>query len=273
METRETQQTPAIDILGGPGQVLIVTGATGDAPLLIEDDVTVPPPHQARQVELKASVRERERILPPGAGGAFGDPYKILRTQILRRMDSIHANTIAILSPAGGDGKTLTAINLAIAIAAERSRTALLVDFNLRKPSLHRRFGFKPEVGIDDCLLQHRPVHEAMVKIKGYDRLTLLPARNPMESSSELLGEERTGQLVTELRGRYVNRVVIFDLPPALSTDDALAFSRHVQAGLLVIREGRTPRQDVTRTLDLMRDLTICGTVLNDSSESALPHE
>jgi protein-tyrosine kinase len=219
-------------------------------------------------VELPEERRERERILAPGAPGAVGAAYKMLRTQVLRRLASINANTLAILSAANGEGKTLTAINLAIAIAGDLGHTALLVDLDLRNPSIHRRLGLEPAVGIEDCLQQRRPVYEAMVKIGGFDRLTVLPARGPVEHSSELISAQRMAELMQELRARYANRVLIFDLPPVLQADDALAFSRYVQAGLFVVAEGRTERQGLQRGLLLLDRLPIIGTVLNCSKES-----
>lgn len=217
--------------------------------------------------ELDPARRERERILPPGAGGPSGAPYKMLRTQVTDRLNRLNANALAVLSPTSGSGKTLTAINLAIAIAAERGRTALLVDFDLKNPNIHRRFGFTPETGIEDCLQSGRQVHEAMVKITGYERITLLPARARVENSSELLAEPRTVEIMGEMCRRYVNRTLIFDLPPVLSADDALMFSRYVQAGLMVVGERRTRRSDVTRALSLLTQLPIVGTVLNGSRE------
>jgi capsular exopolysaccharide synthesis family protein len=210
---------------------------------------------------------EKEKILLAGAAGSIGSPYKFLRTQVIRRMEQLGANTLAVISPYEGAGKTLTAINLAIAIAAETGRTALLVDLDLRHPSIHRRFGFEPKLGIEDCIRAHRPVQDAMVKIMGYDRLTVLPAKSAVDSSSELLTEQKAGELVNELRNRYANRVIIFDLPPVLQVDDALAFSHHVQAGLLVVAEGKTGREDVVRSMNVMQDLKIVGTVLNGARE------
>jgi protein-tyrosine kinase len=211
--------------------------------------------------------RERERILPPGAPEPVGGPYKMLRTQILRRLSQVEANTLAVLSAGKGEGKTLTAINLAIAVAADARHTALLVDLDLRNPSVARRLGYQPAVGIEDCLQSRRPVYEAMVKVAGYDRLTLLPARGPVEQSSELLASQRTGELIYELRTRYPNRILIFDLPPVLLADDALAFSRHVQAGLLIVAECASEREGIKRTLTLLEKLPIVGTVLNRSRE------
>lgn len=212
---------------------------------------------------------EKERILNPGANGMIGSPYKMLRTQVLRRMEQLGANTLAVMGPNEGAGKTLTAINLAISIAAETGRTALLVDLDLRNPSIHRRFGFEPKLGVEDCIRARRPVQEAMVKIAGYDRLTVLPAKSAVDSSSELLTDQMASELINELRTRYANRIIIFDLPPVLQADDALAFSRHVQAGLMVVAEGKTPREDVVRSITLLNDLKIVGTVLNGSHEKA----
>jgi protein-tyrosine kinase len=211
--------------------------------------------------------RERERILPASASGPLGSPYKMLRTQVLRRLDQLHANTLAVLSPTSGAGKTLTAINLAIAIAAEPGRTVLLIDFDLRNPCIGKRFGLKIDVGVDDCLELRRPVQEAMVKIAGYERLTILPARERVEHSSELLSDRRCAEVIAEMRARYANRVLIFDLPPVLQADDALAVSKHLQAGLIVVGESRSRRDDVTRTLDLLHGMTMVGTVLNGSRE------
>jgi protein-tyrosine kinase len=226
--------------------------------------------YRTPSIDVDPGVIERSRILPPGAGGQYGPAYKLLRTQVLRRLDQLGANTLAVVSPCQADGKTLTAINLAIAIAATAGRTALVVDFDLRNPSVHRRFAFEPNVGIDECLEERRPIHEAMVRIAGYERLTLLPARNRVEQSSELLTATRVGELVAEMRTRYTNRVVLFDLPPVLQADDTLAFSQHIQAALLVVSERHTKREDVTRTLELLRDTPVIGTVLNQSRSSEM---
>ncbi|HWK49835.1 MAG TPA: CpsD/CapB family tyrosine-protein kinase [Steroidobacter sp.] len=219
-------------------------------------------------VQFSERSREEARILPPGASGPNGAAYKMLRTQVLRRLDQLGANSLGVMSTQAAEGKTLTAINLAIAIAADPARTVLLVDFDLRNPSVHRRFGHEPSLGVDDCLHSRRPVQEAMFKVAGYERLTILPARERVEHSSELLMSPATAEIVNEMRMRYANRIIIFDMPPVLMTDDTLAFARYMQAGLLVIGEGKARREDVTRTFQLLHDLPFVGTVLNGSRES-----
>jgi Mrp family chromosome partitioning ATPase len=220
-----------------------------------------------RVVEVDPATLERERILPAGATGRHGGAYKMLRTQVLRRLDELNANSLAIVGTAAATGKTLTAINLAISIAADLDRTALLVDLDLRKPSIHRRLGLECQIGVEDCLRRGRSLKDAMLRMAGYERLVVLPARDRCDDSSELLASNRTQECISEMRQRYKDRVVIFDLPPVLQADDALAFSRHVQAALLVVGEGRTQRHELLRTLELLSNLPILGTVLNGSRE------
>lgn len=238
----------------------------------VSEFASPPASYRTPSVNVDPLLLERERILPAGASGPHGPAYKLLRTQALRRLEQIGATSLAVISPGANDGKTLTAINLAITIAATTGRTALLVDFDLRNPSLHRRFGFEPTVGVEECLEARRPIHEALVKVAGYERLTLLPARARVEQSSELLSAKRVGEIVTELRTRYTNRVLVFDLPPVLQADDALAFSQHMQAALLVVSERLTKREDVTRALELLHDTPIIGTVLNQSRSQDMRH-
>ncbi len=233
------------------------------------DPVVDPVVFTAPIVQLDQATLARERILPPNAGGPRGSTYKLLRTQVLQRLDQLGANTLAILSSATAEGKTQTAINLAIAIAAEFDRTVLLVDFDLRNPSVHRRLGFEPAAGVESCLQSGRPVQEVIVRLHGYERLSVLPAHTAVVHSSELLASKRAISLMTELRSRYSNRIMIFDLPPVLLADDALAFSRLVQAGLVVVAEGRTKRDELKRTIELLHELPLVGTVLNGSRESA----
>jgi Mrp family chromosome partitioning ATPase len=111
-----------------------------------------------------------------------------------------------------------------------------------------------------------------MIKIAGYERLTILPARARVEHSSELMTTRRMVSLVQELRTRYDNRLLIFDLPPVLLADDALAFSARVEAGLFVVAEGKTEREGLTRSLVLLDKLPILGTVLNGARHSAGPY-
>ncbi len=257
--------TRALDLARAQGQLPTPPSAPAPKPQSGEATGT----YFAPIIQLDPVVSEREHILPPNAGGPRGAAYKLLRTQVLQRLDQMNANTIAVMSAKENQGNTLTAINLAIAIAAEHGRTALLVDLNLRNPSIHRRLGFEPQTGVEECLRGARSVEQVIVRVAEYERLAVMPARLPVEHSSELLSSQRAAALMEELRNRYNNRIMIFDLPPILCADDALAFSRVVQAGLLVVADEKTRRDDVRRCVSLLGDLPLLGTVLNASRDAS----
>lgn len=140
----------------------------------------------------------------------------------------------------------------------------LLVDLDLRKPSLHRMFGIQPKAGIGDYLLRGTPLNEILVN-PSIERLVLLPGREPVSNSSEMLSSPRMVQLVDELKNRYPSRIVLFDLPPLLATDDALAFSPYVDAALLVVEEGETLKEEIEQSIELLKQTRLLGTVLNKS--------
>ncbi len=218
-----------------------------------------------RTIAIDPRVLRSNGILTPEVEGPAGHAFKMLRTQVLQRMHQRQWTTLAVISPTPQDGKTFTAINLTIAIASDTKHSTLLVDLDLRNPSIHKRFGFEPEVGVEQCLRNEVEVSSALVNPVGYAKVVLLPARDRVPNSSDLLSSDQTRATIRELKNRYPNRIVIFDLPPMLGADDALAFAPHVDATLVVIGEERTRKPDVMRCFELMQDLPILGTVLNGS--------
>jgi protein-tyrosine kinase len=217
-----------------------------------------------------ADVLRRSRLLGPALTGPAAEGYKMLRTQVMQRMQQRGWNTLAVLAPMAGDGATTVALNLAMAISADPTRSALLVDFNLRHPGMAAALGIPGEPGVEQCLIGDYRIEEVFVRLKGYEHLLLAPAAGPVAQSSELLGSERARKLVAELKTRHADRMVLFDLPPALASDDALSFAPLVDAVLLVIAEGRTRIEDVQRCFELLKNRPVVGTVLNCARSGAL---
>lgn len=220
---------------------------------------------QSRSVRVREDALRAGRLLLPGVVGDAEHAFKMLRTQVLHRLRQRGWNTLAIVSPTPHDGKTFTAINLAIAIAGDPNFTALLVDLDLRQPSVHTRFGIDVAVGVDECLRGEAALTEALIHPFGYDRLLLLPGRAAVQNSSELLATERARSTIRGIKERYPNRIVLFDLPPVLGTDDALMFVPQVDAALVVVADGCTRREDLLRLFEVLRDVPVIGTVLNGS--------
>jgi Mrp family chromosome partitioning ATPase len=204
----------------------------------------------------------------PASSDPAAAAYRMLRTQVLQRLDAHGWRSLAIFSPGTDDGKTTTAINLAVSLASDRLHTVLLVDFDFRRPTLADRLGLTAEFGSDDAITGRAPLEECLYHPEGFDRLVVLPARSTLGNSSEILAGPQSRQLVADLRARYPERVIIYDLPPVLYADDALSFAPLVECGLMVASEGRTRRNDLVRTLELLSKTPIVGTVLNRASDA-----
>jgi len=218
---------------------------------------------QTRTLKVSRALLERNRIITGSTQDIHTDAYRMLRTQIAQRMSENQWNVLAVTSPGAGEGKTLTAINLAISLAMELDYTVLLVDADLRKPGVHSYFGLTPEYGLSDYLTSNIELSELLIHPDIVDRLVMLPGGNAITNSSEVLGSPRMKRLVEELKNRYSSRMIIFDVPPLLATADALAFSPYVDAALLVIEEGKTTTEDARYALDMLQGTSVIGTVLN----------
>jgi Mrp family chromosome partitioning ATPase len=224
--------------------------------------------HRTRVFTPSPAVLEANRVVSPGSEDPAAAAFRMLRTQVLQRMDANGWRSLAVFSPGANDGKTTTAINLAISLANDRRHTVILVDFDFRRATLAARWGLSPEFGGDDALTGMAPVEDCLYHPEGFERLVLLPARGPLANSSEVIAGPRSRELVQELRSRYPERIVVFDLPPVLNADDALAFAPLVECGLVVAAEGRTRRNDLLRTIELLHKIPLVGTVLNRAADA-----
>ncbi len=218
-----------------------------------------------RTVSVAKSFLQERRVIAGFEQNAFTDAYKILRTQVFQRLREKGWNSLAITSPGANEGKTLTAINLAISLAMEVNYTVLLVDADLRCPSVHRYFGIEPEYGLSDYLTADKALSELLVHPEEIPGFVILPGGRPVANSAELLNSPKMARLVEELKTRYPSRIVLFDLPALLSLADALAFTPYVDAALLVIEDGKTQVDDVKKAIGLLQGTSVIGTVLNKS--------
>jgi capsular exopolysaccharide synthesis family protein len=224
---------------------------------------------EIRHAELSPEVLRRNRVIVSEDNSAYGQAYKVLRTRVWHQMRTNGWQNLAITSANSGEGKTLTAINLAIGLAMmEIGRKIILVDLDMRRPAVHRYFGFRPEYGVSDFLLTGMPLQKIMVDV-GIERLLVVPGCASFANSSEILSSARILQLLTEIKKAFPSRIVIIDLPPVLAADDVLVVAPHMNAFLLVIEEGKSPAKDISKAVDLLKDVNILGTVLNKTPEAA----
>jgi Mrp family chromosome partitioning ATPase len=215
-----------------------------------------------------AELAER-RILSPADTRPAAEAYRMLRTQVLQRARAHGLTALGVVSPSHGEGKTLTAINLALSLAAEPNQGVLLIDLDLRRPAVAGTLGLPVERGLESWFSGEETVFSRFCyALEGLERFHVMPTLRPLASSSEILASSSTRRLFTELKERDPARLLILDLPPALLSDDVLAVSPLLDGAILVVNERQTRRDDVVRVVELLSNTRIVGTVLNRSSES-----
>lgn len=214
--------------------------------------------------EVMENCLESNRIVAHHTRSPEADTFRILRSQVLQAMTKSGYRTLAITSPNYGDGKTTISINLSISIALDLNQTVLLADLDLRKPNVHAYLGIEADYGLTDYLSHRANLPECLHRLP-FERLSVLPAGQAVDHSSEVLGSPQMSELAQEMRERYPDRLIIYDMPPLLEQDDPLAFLPHVDAVLLVVQDGVTRTDEVKRCLDILSEATVIGTVLNNA--------
>jgi len=215
-----------------------------------------------RKVAVNMDRLRRNRLIVGSSEDSLGEAYKLLRTHILHGTKREGRNTLMFTSPLPNEGKTLTSLNLAIAISQRVGQTVLLVDGDLRNPSIHRYLNLPSGPGLVDYLTSGYPIAESLVHPEGLANLVVLPAGQSTTQSVELLSSPLMVDLVRELKHFYPDRYVLFDLPPLLYADP-LAFAPLVDGIILVVEASSTPREEITRALKMLKGFPVVGCVLN----------
>lgn len=214
-----------------------------------------------RAVEKDMVDRHIISIKEPGS--ATAEEYKKLRARIFTNTEKEFLNCIQVTSAFEGEGKTVTALNLAATIAQGIDHTVLLVDADLRRPSVHSYLGMQPRNGLSEYLQSKATLPEVLVKT-GIGKLVVLPAGNPPENPAELLASEKMKELVYELKHRYRDRYVIFDSPPLLTTADSQYLKNYIDGVLFVVQAARTPAGAASQAVALLNGARVFGTVFNN---------
>jgi exopolysaccharide/PEP-CTERM locus tyrosine autokinase len=203
-------------------------------------------------------------MLEPDSIGA--DRFKKIRSRILLMAADKQIRTIMVTSAEPCDGKSFVAANLAVTISKGIDEHVLLVDADLHAPSLHSLFGLHPRGGLRDYLEGTAPLARFLMKTP-VNKLTLLPAGEPTPSASELLGAMNMKALVQELRDRYDDRYIIFDSPPGQIAAETSLLAQTMDGVILVVRCEKTPKSEISKTIESIGREKVLGVVFNDSPD------
>jgi protein-tyrosine kinase len=192
----------------------------------------------------------------------MAERFKILRTNLLFPVTGASPRSILISSVNPGDGKSFVAANLAVSVAMNINRHVLLMDCDLRKPTIHTAFGFRGCAGLSDYLSKRASLPSLLLKTK-IDRLSILPAGMPPINPSELLSSDRMAALMEEVTNRYKDRLIVIDSPPPSLTSEAGVLARMTDSILLVVRHMNTNREEIKVWISQLGKEKIIGAVLN----------
>ncbi|MES9899584.1 MAG: CpsD/CapB family tyrosine-protein kinase [Sedimenticola sp.] len=260
-EQAKSKRGGTVDVLGGADPINETTS---------DGNAKVQPQYisysKTKVIKATPEVYAESRLIAALKHDPRSTSFRMLRTQILKTLRKNQWNSIAVTAATQGAGKSFVAANLAVSISTEVNQTVMLVDLDMRRPTIHRYFGFKPEHGLQDYLTGKVELESVLVN-PGMERLVVLPGRGTHPESSELISTPRMRDLSHELKTRYKARIVIYDLPPVLAVDDAMVFMPHADAALFVVENGVNTEDEVRRSMNLLGATNLLGTVLNKAEE------
>jgi capsular exopolysaccharide synthesis family protein len=192
----------------------------------------------------------------------FAEAFRALRTSLLLSVAGGEPNVILLTSATPTEGKTTVAMNLAC-VLAQRDVRVLLIDADLRRPTVHHRFSINGKVGLSSVLTGSATLEQAVQRVPEVPKLDILASGPVPPFPTEMLSSEVMHQLIQHCRGIYTH--VVLDSPPLLSITDSVVLAREADAIVLVVRQGRSNKHAVRRARDLLlrAGTRIAGTVLN----------
>ena len=215
-----------------------------------------------QRLALTASREVPELVTQARPQSQMAESYRALRTSLLLSNLGAPPKVIMVTSARPQEGKTTTSINTAIVLAQKGVRV-LLIDADLRRPSVHKTLGMGPRSGLSNVLTGSATMQQTITVSPILPNLFILPAGTPPPNPAELLASSNLRDLIAELRGMYDH--IVIDTPPTLSVTDAVVLSPRADATILVIRSGQTTKQALRRARDILMQVNahVAGVLLN----------
>jgi len=219
---------------------------------------------ESRTIHINTDNRLLATIADPNS--IISEQYRKLKTHLVRLTNEDRfRNLLMVTSAIAGEGKSMTAANLAISMAQEYDLTVLLIDADLRRPSIHSYLGFEQTIGLSDCLQDGTDITEAIIKTD-ISKLSVISAGREVAKPLELFASNKMKELMAEIKNRYNDRYVIIDTPPLLPFAETRSLAQVADGIVLVIHEGVTPQVSVLEAMEVLKGCKILGVVLNDST-------
>jgi protein-tyrosine kinase len=226
----------------------------------------------SRRIEIDLAQAEAAGVLLPSAPrSALADQFRVIKRPLVRNATGrgatkvANGNLIMVTSAVVGEGKTFTAVNLAMSLAAEVDHRVMLVDADVERPSVARVLGFGAaplEPGLLDVLDGQAEMSDVILRTN-IDKLTLVPSGTHRKHATELLASDSMTRLLEQMASRYADRIIVFDSPPLLLTTEARVLATHMGQVVMVVHAGNTPQAKVEGALTMIESCPVRLLVLN----------
>jgi len=243
----------------------------GPPAAVVEIQQSKPAPVTRQGAYRTITINSDNRLLPTISEpqSAISEQYRKLKNNLVRLTnEDKFRNLLMVTSAIPGEGKSLTAVNLAISMAQEYDLTVLLIDADLRRPSIHEYLGFEQSIGLSDCLLDSLDISEAIIKTD-INKLSVISAGREVPKPLELFASKKMQELMLQIKNRYDDRYVIIDTPPLLPFAETRTLAQIVDGIVFVVQEGVVPRESVLEAMEILKGCPIMGVVLNDSTSAS----
>lgn len=238
-------------------------GKMFDALQKVQREKYVEPEERVQSPVAEDSVLDDKLVSVFASSSMITEQFRRLRTRIFKPGIENPPKIIMVASAMQGEGKSFVAVNLASIISLELHSYALLVDCDLRNPSVTRWFGLQAKKGLSDYLIGEAEIQDLLIKTP-IDKLSILSGGSIQGNPVELIGSNKMKNLIQDLKSRYDDRYIIIDSSPILATTEPSVLNEMVDGIILVIKSGETPRETIQQAVKLVDKNKILGVVLNN---------
>lgn len=231
----------------------------------------------SRQVHLDLDAMASAGLVSPNAPRSqIADQYRVIKRPLIANAMGkgptpvANGNLIMVTSAVAGEGKSFTALNLAMSIATELDNTVMLVDADVARPSVLRMLGLPASRGLLDLLVDDKVELSQVLLKTNIDKLTLLPSGTPHTRATELLASDAMTALIEDIAKRYSDRIIIFDSPPLLLTTESRVLATHMGQIVIVVHAEKTLQSDVEHALSTIESCPVKMMVLNQAKASVV---
>jgi receptor protein-tyrosine kinase/non-specific protein-tyrosine kinase len=196
----------------------------------------------------------------------IAEEYRKLKSLIVN-MTNVEdfKNVLMVTSSIPGEGKSITSLNLAISLAQEYDHTVLIIDADLRRPSVHRYLNIERKKGLAECLMGEANLSEAIIPT-GIGKLSVVTAGREVSNPAELFSSNRMKELLEEIKHRYPDRYIIFDTPPLLPFAETMSLANLVDGVVFVVKEQLATQANIKDALEALKECSLLGIVYNDAN-------